>query len=108
MFGLRLGLYEAAVDRTSETTAIFSFSKIGALAALSLTVLMVAGCASRNAANASYAGTAALPPSVRSANTPMNTRIKHVIILIQENRSFDNIFAGYPGADAPTYGYEHN
>ncbi|MGA8532947.1 MAG: alkaline phosphatase family protein [Candidatus Tumulicola sp.] len=33
--------------------------------------------------------------------------IRHVVIVIQENRSFDNIFAGFPGADAPTYGYMH-
>ncbi|MGA8534283.1 MAG: alkaline phosphatase family protein [Candidatus Tumulicola sp.] len=34
--------------------------------------------------------------------------IKHVVVIIQENRSFDNIFAGFPGADAPTYGYMNN
>jgi phospholipase C len=31
--------------------------------------------------------------------------IKHVVIVVQENRSFDNFFAGYPGADAPTTGF---
>jgi phospholipase C len=31
--------------------------------------------------------------------------IKHVVIVVQENRSFDNFFAGYPGADGPTLGY---
>lgn len=31
--------------------------------------------------------------------------IKHVVIVVQENRSFDNIFAGFPGANAPTFGY---
>jgi phospholipase C len=34
--------------------------------------------------------------------------IKHVVIVIQENRSFDNIFAGYPGADAPMRGRTSN
>ncbi len=34
--------------------------------------------------------------------------IQHIVIIIQENRSFDNIFAGFPGADAPTFGYMHN
>jgi phospholipase C len=28
-----------------------------------------------------------------------------VVVIVQENRSFENFFAGYPGADAPTYGY---
>jgi phospholipase C len=30
--------------------------------------------------------------------------ISNVIVIIQENRSFENFFAGYPGANAPTYG----
>lgn len=42
-------------------------------------------------------------PTVRSDGT----KIQHVVVIIQENRSFDNIFAGYPKADAPTYGYLH-
>ena len=30
-------------------------------------------------------------------------------MIIQENRSFSNFFAGYPGAqDAPMYGYQYN
>lgn len=31
--------------------------------------------------------------------------IKHVVVIIQENRSFENFFSGYPGANAPTFGY---
>jgi phospholipase C len=30
--------------------------------------------------------------------------IKHVVVIVQENRSFDNLFAGFPGADAPLFG----
>jgi phospholipase C len=30
--------------------------------------------------------------------------IKHFVIVVQENRSFDNIFKGYPGADSATTG----
>lgn len=41
---------------------------------------------------------------VMSPDTP----IKHVIVIVQENRSFDNIFAGFPGANAPTFGLEHD
>ena len=32
------------------------------------------------------------------------TPIRHVVIIVQENRSFDNLFAGFPGADAPLVG----
>ncbi len=33
------------------------------------------------------------------------TKIEHVVIIIQENRSFDNLFQGFPGADTRSYGY---
>jgi phospholipase C len=36
------------------------------------------------------------------ANNP--SPIKHIVILIQENRSFDNFFATFPGADGATTG----
>src|SRR5580698_374544 len=32
-------------------------------------------------------------------------KIQHVIIIIQENRSVDNLFQGLPGADTRAYGY---
>jgi phospholipase C len=35
-------------------------------------------------------------------------RIRHVIIVVQENRSFDNLFHGFPGADTVNYGYAHD
>src|SRR5579859_242761 len=50
---------------------------------------------------------AALATSQTSAQTPTrpgvagvsaNTKIKHVVIIMQENRSFDNYFGTYPGA----------
>ncbi len=31
-------------------------------------------------------------------------KLKHVVIVIQENRSFDNLFQGYPGADTAAQG----
>ncbi len=31
--------------------------------------------------------------------------IRHVVFIIQENRSFDNLFQGYPGADTQSWGY---
>jgi phospholipase C len=32
-------------------------------------------------------------------------KIDHVVIVIQENRSVDNLFQGFPGADTQSYGY---
>ncbi|MGA8533476.1 MAG: alkaline phosphatase family protein, partial [Candidatus Tumulicola sp.] len=33
------------------------------------------------------------------------SKIQHIVIIIQENRSFDNLFQGFPGADTQSYGY---
>jgi phospholipase C len=34
------------------------------------------------------------------------TPIAHVVFIIQENRSFNNLFMGYPGATTQSYGYD--
>ncbi|HLY02440.1 MAG TPA: alkaline phosphatase family protein [Candidatus Cybelea sp.] len=44
----------------------------------------------------------ALPSGVRAATS--SSKIQHVIIVIQENRSFDNFFATFPGADGTMTG----
>jgi phospholipase C len=36
----------------------------------------------------------------------LSGKIKHVVIVVQENRSFNNLFAGYPGAKTAKYGYD--
>jgi phospholipase C len=43
-----------------------------------------------------------------ATGNPVGKYIKHVVVIIQENRSLENFFAGYPGADAPMYGYGRN
>jgi phospholipase C len=61
-------------------------------------------------------GTTATPvgmPTVAASSTPdpvlaNASLIKHVIIVIMENRTVDNLFAGFPGADTQSYGYEHD
>jgi phospholipase C len=35
-------------------------------------------------------------------------KIKHVVFIVQENRSFDNLFQGYPGADTVSSGKDSN
>ncbi len=54
-------------------------------------------------------------PAARSANSnaavsrsSSSAPISHVIIVIQENRSFDNLFATFPGAEGTTTGKLHN
>jgi phospholipase C len=41
---------------------------------------------------------------LRSLVASGNGKIKHVVIIIQENRSMDNLFQGYPGADTVAVG----
>ncbi len=48
-----------------------------------------------------------MPADDASLGNPVGTYIKHVVVIIQENRSFENFFAGYPGADAPMFGYSN-
>jgi len=42
--------------------------------------------------------------STSFASFPAGHYIKHVVVIIQENRSFDNIFNGFPNADTQSYG----
>ncbi len=53
-----------------------------------------------------------LAPSAREQAPSTGTRrqtsgkIQHVIIIVQENRSFNDLFYGFPGATTATYGYD--
>src|SRR5579862_8346112 len=44
----------------------------------------------------------------RSTTDPAAGVIQHVVFLIQENRSFNNLFMGYKGAFTQNYGYDTN
>ncbi len=79
------------------------FLASGALAAS----LALAGCgASSRTAGANFAPAVAAPLAARASSPAVGAYIKHVVVIVQENRSFENVFAGFPGADAPTYGYD--
>jgi phospholipase C len=82
-------------------------------------VLVAAGCVSRAApepsppaaARSSAASTESARPSASSGNSPIRqggTRwpIKHVVFLIKENRTFDNLFGTFPGADGVSVGFD--
>jgi phospholipase C len=50
--------------------------------------------------------TAALPAKVDADSVETRWPIKHVVFLILENRSYDNIFGLYPGGDGATTGLD--
>jgi phospholipase C len=66
-----------------------------------LLLLALAGCA--------YRAQSALPymqadNAVHALNGTGAGKISHIVYIVQENRSFDNLFQGYPGADTVSKG----
>jgi phospholipase C len=74
------------------------------VAYIAFIVLICAGCSSSGSSNVEPQSA---PPLSRVRNGPstVSGKISHVVVIIQENRSFENFFAGYPRADAPTWGW---
>jgi phospholipase C len=64
--------------------------------------------AHRGGASAGASGTAASSPTASVAAGQPGNPIKHVIFIVKENRSFDNYFGKYPGADGATTGVAFN
>ena len=64
----------------------------------------------RIAASAALIAFAGCSGSASSFDSPggvaTTTPIKHVVFIIQENRSFNNLFLGYPGATTQRYGFD--
>ncbi len=82
-------------------------------AALALAALCVAAACSGGGGSSS----AAPPPVYRTPGPPpgetpppgiVRKYVKRVVIIVQENRSFDNLFHGFPGARTARYGYLHD
>jgi phospholipase C len=73
------------------------------LAIAAMTLLL---CACKGAVSTPGVPAVDLQPSVMAIR-PLTgpKKIQHVIIIVQENRSFNNLFYGYPGAKTVTYGY---
>ena len=74
--------------------------------ALFLAALLLTSC-SVGRGSSPGEGTAALPLAVPGTSLVRNAasgKIQHVVIIVQENRSFDNMFQGYPGANTVSSG----
>ena len=66
---------------------MFTRSKRGHLIAVAVSAVALAACAGGEGASGPVPGGA--PPS---------PTISHVIVIVQENRTVDNLFNGFPGA----------
>jgi phospholipase C len=69
-----------------------------------LSVLLLAGGCSGGASPGEQDATS---PAVASSDGPValaRQHIKHIVFLIKENRTFDNLFGRFPGADGATRG----
>ncbi len=64
-------------------------------------LILWVGCSSHGS---TPAGPPAVLPPVQPSAGSASKYISHVIVIIQENRSFENFFAGWPGANAPLTG----
>ncbi len=72
--------------------------------------ILLAGCGGRSSAVPAPAGggAASLSNGRGGGGFAPGSYIKHVIILIQENRTVDNLFNGFPGADTVQSGTAHD
>jgi phospholipase C len=95
LFTLRAGRAAGRIGRTAEALAM-TLRYVAVLA-----FLMLVGCASGAQTALPYMRGETV---FRDLNATGAGKIKHVIFIVQENRSFDNLFQGYPGADTVSQG----
>jgi phospholipase C len=72
-----------------------------------LLVVLISGLGLTSCAgnSAGTAGGLGLPKTLsRASGSGSSSYIQHVVVVIQENRTFDNLFATFPGADGATQG----
>jgi phospholipase C len=75
------------------------FSRRQRIFSISISLVFVAGC--------SLAPLGSGAPSVKSPARSLGASppaIQHLIVVVQQDRTFDDLFSGFPGADAPRYG----
>jgi phospholipase C len=68
-----------------------------------LALATIATCSLWSCSGAAIPATGQMPDGSRSS-APSSSPIKHVVVMIQENRTFNDFFATYPGADGATTG----
>jgi phospholipase C len=70
----------------------------------SLTLFVATGCSFNAGPSGSHDASGAVPQLGRGLRHASSSPISHIVVIVQENRSLENFFAGYPGANAPMSG----
>jgi phospholipase C len=85
--------------------------KVRVVASVGLLILLAACGGGSSFAPANTSGGANGGGSSAGNQTPVQSqggsKIAHVVIVIQENRTFDDMFNGYPGSDTVSEGLDH-
>lgn len=76
-----------------------------ALVASAFAAAGLAGCSGSSTSASGVLPSGSLPSANQLAL--MRQKIKHIVVIYQENRTFDNMFNGYPGADTVQQGTIH-
>lgn len=79
-------------------------NRVPVFIALALAALVAAAC---NSSPSSRGLVPSASTNVAGRRNAGSSPITHVVVIMQENRSFDNLFYGFPGANTATYGYGH-
>jgi phospholipase C len=71
---------------------------------IAATVFSMPACSSTPGSTPAVPQVRGVTPTTLPSSASGLGKIKHVVIIIQENRTFDNLFQGYPGADTVSRG----
>jgi phospholipase C len=72
------------------------------LLSIAIATALLAGCSTPGPSGVAGVGLSSLPAQAQRAAS--KRKIQHVIIMVQENRTFDDFFATFPGADGAKTG----
>jgi phospholipase C len=75
-----------------------------ALKRLWSSVVLIAALGAVSCASRSGISSGATPPDAGPGSGSSSNYIAHIVVIVQENRSFDDLFATFPGADGATQG----
>src|ERR1700689_4167347 len=85
----------------------------GIVAALAGAIVLAAsGCGGGGGSGGGGSGPPVVTPTQQPTTPPLTIprpgQIQHVVIIVQENRSFDNLFHAFPNADTASSGLRSN